>query len=275
MIFRFLVIATLVMVVFASDCHAQDVDIPRMESLEEELRLRQRNTLLARMRIEQMFADERVQALARAAARGKKRVVARLVAEGVDVNSEGAQGVVPLFCALRGSSLSGFEQLLALGADPDRRFGQSSLIHWAARHRDSRFLELLLEYGADPNLSAGHPPEPPLFKTIGVPGEGNRSSMLLLINAGADIDAVSGPFAIDGVPAGGQTPVMAAAEVMRFDTVYELLMLGAKFDQKDDFGNSLGDRVVHFQGFPSGSKQAKYWQDVVTWLKEHGVDLGL
>lgn len=267
----------ILLMVFAacvSSCKADDIDFTGMESSEKSFNERQSKELVAYMSLEKMFPDPQVRALAEAAGKGKTEEVEKLVAQGIDVNAQGTKGATPLFWALRNSSLDGFEKLLDLEADPNIIFADSSVMHWAARHEDTRFLQAALDHGGNPNLVAGPLGETPLFKTIGVKGGDNRAAMLILLDAGANINAVTGGEKIFGMSMGGKTPVMAAADLGRFDIVYELLTRGADYQLKDDSGRDLMDRIAAMKGrFPAGSEQEKALEKVIAWLSDRGVSV--
>lgn len=257
-----------------SSCKAEDVDFSGMEASEKSFNERHRKERIAYMSLETMFRDRAVRALAEAAARGKLKELDGLVAKGVGVNSQGAKGATPLFWALRNSSFEGFKKLLSLGADPNIVFADSSVMHWAARHEDVRFLREALDHGGNPNLAAGKPSETPLFETIGVAGSSNIEKMRILLDSGADINAVTGGEKIFDMSMGGITPVLAAADVVRFDIVYELLKRGAGYRFEDDSGRDLAYRIVAVKGrFAAGSEQKKYLEKVIIWLKERGVNI--
>ena len=245
-----------------------------MDSAEKAFNERQRKELVAHMSLEAMFPDPQVRALAEAAGKGEIKKIEKQVAQDVDVNSQGTQNATPLFWALRNINIEGFEKLLNLGADPNIIFADGSVMHWAAKSEDTRFLRKALSHGGNPNLVAGKPAGSPLFETIGVQGSDNRESMLILLDSGANINAVTGSEKIFGMSMGGKTSMMVAATVVRFDIVYELLSRGADYNLKDDSGQDLLDRIVTKRGrFVSGSKQEKYLEKVIAWLSERGVEI--
>ena len=256
-----------------SGCKAEEIDFKSMESSEKKFNERQGKELVIYMPLETMFPDQQVRALAEAAGDGKIKKVEELVAQGVEINSRGTKNSTPLFWALRNLNIDGFEKLLALGADPNIIFADGSVMHWAAKCEDTRFLREALSHGGNPNLVAGKTSETPLFETIGVGGSDNREAMLILLDAGANINAVTGGEKIFGMSMGGKTPMMVAANVVRFDIVYELLNRGADYSLKDDAGRDLMSRIVAMNGrFSADSEQKKYLEQVITWLSERGVN---
>ena len=255
-----------------SSCKAEDINFKSMESSEIAFEKRQSKELVAYISLETMFPDRQVRALAEAAGKGKLRKVEELIAKGVDVNSRGTKNATPLFWAMR--NIDGFEELLELGADPNIIFADSSVMHWAARHENVSFLRIALSHGGNPDLVAGKLGETPLFKTIGVEGSDNRATMLILLDSGANINAMTSGEKVFGMSMGGKTSIMTAADLGRFDIVYELLSRGANYDSEDDNGRDLMDRVGSMNGrFVAGSEQEKSLGKVIAWLSERGVKI--
>ncbi len=96
--------------------------------------------------------------------------------------------------------------------------------------------------------------------------------MLILLDAGANINARTGDEKVFGMSMGGKTPVMTAAGLGRFDIVYELLGLGADYNLKDDSGRGLADQIVSMNdAFVPDSDSARSLEKVITWLSERGV----
>lgn len=269
---KFFLILSLFVVVWS--CQA-GIDFDAMDSAEKKFQERQRQELIAYMSLETMFPDERVRALAKAAGKGRLKTIDKLIAEGVDVNAQGKGNATPLFWALRNSSKKGFEKLLTLGADPNALLGGSSMMHWVAWHKDVYFLNLSLDHGGDPNLVAGQLKETPLFKAIGIKGNVNEDAVQLLVKAGANVNVKAGSKKIFGMPMGGQTPILHAASIDRFDVVYELLELGADPRLKNDQGTDLSNHIATTRkNVAAGSSLERDINKVVQWLADNaGIDV--
>lgn len=256
-----------------SGCKAGEIDFDAMKSSEEAFNKRQRQELVIQMPLKTMFQDQQVRALAEAAGKGRLKKLEELVDQGVDVNARGKNDATPLYWALRNSNLKGFTRLLELGADPNLLFADGSVMHWATMHEDVAFLKVALEHGGDPNLRAGQLGETPLFLTVGLEGDNRKEHRQLLLDSGANINIRT----VDDssyMPIGGNTPIMKAAGLGRFNIVYELLELGADYKIKNDSGHDLTDRVGQKRGaFISGSQQEKDLQKVIDWLSERGVEI--
>lgn len=256
-----------------SGCKAEEIDFDTMKKSEEAFNKRQQQELVILMPLETMFPDRQVRALAEAAGKGKIKLVDELVKKGIDVNARGKKDATPLFWALRNSNIYGFKKLLAAGAEPNILFASGSIMHWAAKHENIAFLKAALQYGGNPNLIAGQFGETPLFETISLVRNDRKENRRLLLESGADINART----VDEssyLSIGGQTPVMKAAGLGRFDIVYELLEAGADYKIKNDSGHDLVSKVAQDVGaFVSGSPQEKDLQKVITWLSERGVNI--
>lgn len=161
------------------------------------------------------------------------------------------------------NNLSGFTKLLELGADPNVVYGDGgTVMHWAAGDEDLAFLQAALQHGGDPNLVAGMFMSTPLFEVVGA----NEAAIQLLLSAGADIDARDGD---------GDTAAMTAAGSGDFDVVYLLLSRGADYKLTNNKGFGLVDRVADKRGaFVPGSGRALWFDRVVEWLHERGVQIG-
>ena len=267
--------------------YSDEIDWAGMEEAERNFNEWNRRELLKFMSLESMFPEERLRALAAAAGRGDLKKVEKLVAHGVDVNARGYRKGTSLFWSLRKGSLSGFKKLLELGADPNTLLPGTSVMHLAARRRNTGFLRAALDHGGDPNLLASEDGEPPIFETVGLVtgwlGDDRESARLMLIEAGADINARSKPGEVPsefhntsphpgplGTLAAGRTLLMVATALRRYDLVYELLTRGADYRPKDADGSDLAHRVA---AFPIGSQQERNKKRVVKWLSERGVDV--
>lgn len=113
------------------------------------------------------YPDDKVEALARAAADGDVPAMKAAIAAGADVNYAGLEGFRPLYWPMHAGNKKGFSALLELGADPLLTTNKGhSLIDTAAGADDPDYLRILLENGFDPNTSVGYDNKPPIFSAI-------------------------------------------------------------------------------------------------------------
>lgn len=263
---------SLVMVLLLLGCEQQKIDYDAMAEAQIAFDEKMRKSSLMSMPIEEVFPDAGTQELARAASEGDLAKINDLVSTGVDVNSIGTQGATPLFWSMK--NFNGFEALLKLGANPNAPVGDSSIMYWLTQIEEIRFLQVALQYGGNPNLVAGRFEETPIFGTIGLNGTNNTDAMILLLKSGADINATSGGEPVFGLSNGGKTPIMRAADLVRFDIVLLLLELGADYSKVDDSGWTLIDRMQSVVGrFRPGSEQEEHLNQVIFWLSERGVSV--
>jgi len=164
----------------------------------------------------QVFWDPRTAELAAAAASGDAERVNVLVRSGADVTAHGDKNVTLLQWAMFNKSMAGMEALLAAGADPAQPgIDYDTVVHLAAMANDPKYLELLLQHGADPNARNGVTRATPLVSAL----MGDREVQIhALLAAGAD------PNAADRT---GNTPLHQAAKINRPQRVLELLKAGA------------------------------------------------
>ena len=219
----------------------------------------------------QYWSDPKSVALAKAIGRGDLAEIDRLVADGADVNSVGKEYASPLAWAIARQQKEAYKRLLAHGADPSVRYREHpSIVHLVAgADKDSDWLRLVLEHGGDPN-SPGFPVPPggdhldaimkektPIFDAI----ESRRKESLdLLIKAGADIDHAD---------ATGETPLIYAASLNWFDSVYYLLEAGADY-RKKQYGRDVTYEIIHTSVDPE-SDLGKWREKVIDWLRQRGV----
>ena len=114
-----------------------------------------------------VFGDEQVAALARAASEGDLAGMDAAIAAGADVNYQGLDGTTSLEWSFYAENKPAFEKLYKTGADPylmDSR--EINVVVQAARGDDPDYLEILLDNGLDPNRPADEDEFPPIFSAI-------------------------------------------------------------------------------------------------------------
>ena len=150
--------------------------------------------------------------LHRAAAAGGKELVARLLADGAEVNAKNNDGKTPLHLAAGNGHVGVTELLLAKGADARAKDDNGvTPLHWPAVQGHVKVAELLLARGAEANATSTQAPLP-ASERVGVGGRkevvffplhaaqghtplhwagigGNREVAELLLAKGAEVNA--------------------------------------------------------------------------------------
>ena len=157
----------------------------------------------------------------RAALGARREELDQLVADGLDVNARGELGATLLVVTvpLRYGAVAQTATLLDLGADPNVIYDDgNTVMHRAAFSHDPAVWDLLLKFGGDPNLVNPRDGKTPLFKVIEYNPRNYRERLVRMLDSGADINHQA---------LNGDTPVIAAAMLMDYQTVDLLLGRGA------------------------------------------------
>lgn len=168
--------------------------------------------------------------------------------DSFDVDRSGEEGMTALFFAVLRSKHRLAEKLLSHGADPNVLLDNClGMLEVAASDGDNQMLKLLLDYGGNPNIVSGmNFLQPPLLHLVGPPDEPDALSISLLIEAGANPNFLTED---------GERPAHWAAQLIRFDLAYQLVLAGADPHLRDGFGETLGQvieskkRVVNHESF--------------------------
>ena len=216
------------------------------------------------MRAHEVFPDPKLTPMARAVALGDTRRIARLVAEGVDVNARGDKGTTLLQWALLTRSTAGLSALLDAGADPTLTDDAgATVVHYAALANDPAYLELLLAKGADPNTPNGVTGATPLVSAL--MGLRERQFRMLLA-AGAD------PGRPDRM---GDTPLHMAAKINQPARVLDLLEAGALPKARNRQGATFKRYLFTTPEHILSEEARRGRADVIDWLRRHDIAVEL
>jgi hypothetical protein len=144
---------------------------------------------LGQYTVQESYQDPKVVALVEAAWRGDMDKVAKLAANGVDVNTIGKGGATPLMWALNNKSFAGVEALLKAGTNPNLFVPEfrSAAINLIAGGDEPKMLALLLKYGGNPNNPGnGEFEDRPLWLAA---EQGRLENVKMLLAAGASLNA--------------------------------------------------------------------------------------
>jgi ankyrin repeat protein len=210
------------------------------------------------MKVSNVFENKYVQELIKAAEKGDLNEVNSLQAVGVDINTQGKEGVTPLLWLLLQQDKRGFETLLKAGADPNVNPTKTqNVIVVAAAIEDSDYLELLFKHDANPNIIAVRD-QTPLMKAA---NNGRIKNMALLLKYGADINQQ----VFDGT-----TALLSAATQDEYEAVLYLLEKGADFNVSRNTGGTLA-YLVHSSNLKQGTKLYDAKEKVRRFLMERGI----
>ncbi|RNM21686.1 ankyrin repeat domain-containing protein [Dickeya undicola] len=163
--------------------------------------------------------------------KGDEAEARRQLAQGLNLNIQGKEGITPLLWLVMQQDQAGARLALKLGADPNFRTGTgSSAVNMVAGAKSPEWLKMMLDAGGDPNsLDAGK--SPALFSAI---NESRWDDIKLLVTRGADLNLED---------AQKRNSALYAAYINEYETVYWLIEHGAKVDTYSATGGSLAWRV--------------------------------
>lgn len=143
---------------------------------------------------QEAFKDNGVVELLRAVNKHNSLEAKRLVDSGVNVNKMGKDGTTPLIWMLGLKNLTAMKILLDLGANPDQYQpdGVGPPVWLSAGGGDKEALQLLLEYGGNPNQAYGI--SSPLMMAI---RDSHQDCAELLLHYGADINYAENGSALE------------------------------------------------------------------------------
>jgi len=184
-------------------------------------------------------------------------------------------GETLLAFAVYNQKYNSVKALIDLGADPNKfnnSNGRTPLMEAIRIGNDykyhSRYLILLLKHGGNPNLPSkkvDYGPESvsPLIMTC---VDGNLEFAKILVEAGADINYHT---------EGGGTALYSAIISENPDLVYYLLTNGADYKKPFKIVGSPKEYITHalkYWDFDLNSEKYKKKMQIISFLKEHGVD---
>lgn len=224
---------------------------------------------LGGMTINEVFSDPKVANLAKAACGGDTSKIAALIAEGIDVNAKGQEGIVPLFYALKCEEPASLEALLQAGADPN--YAPSDGINGtlaAITYFDPIYLRLMLKYGGDPNSTKKNG-STTLMEAFSMGQYNERwENFEFLLDSGVDINAPTSK--------GGIGMASYAAAVGYPSRAVQLLERGYTYELEDlayaIYGNAMNLVSARDPEPLRHEPEYKYLTIAAKMLKERGVD---
>ncbi len=188
----------------------------------------------------ELFFDTEMVKLLRVIQRQDATSAKLLLAQGVDLNIVGDEGITPLLWLIMQKNVSAVELALQLGADANfpamvtiNREGPKPAQPLAiiAGDGDNQLFSLLLKYGASPDSRDESIGRPAIFGTI---EHDNWQQFSLLLEYGVDINAKD---------RSNSNSALYAADLGKYDFVYKLINEGASATEPSTTGASVAWRV--------------------------------
>ncbi|MGM3183195.1 ankyrin repeat domain-containing protein [Dickeya oryzae] len=159
--------------------------------------------------------------------KGDEAAARQQLAQGVNLNVLGAEGITPLLWLMMQQDKDGARLALKLGADPNFRTGTgTTAVNMAAGAKSPEWLKMMLDAGGDPN-SLDHNKVPALFSAI---NEERWADIKLLVERGADVNLTDGQKT---------TSAHYAAYINQYEIAYWLIEHGANINTYSATGASL------------------------------------
>ena len=169
-----------------------------------------------------------------------------------------------LLISIQNGDLKQFQQLLSKGADPNYRDKNGDpqyrpvVMEQAAVHKNSMFLQLCLEHGANPDILDGYKSSPVI---IGAAKHSRIVNLKLLVKYGANLNVQD---------KNGSTPLHTAIAVKNYDIAYFLVSNGASLKIENKWGYTPIDILEKYgdAGIKNGSKYHEWYLKFVALVGE-------
>ncbi|EJB5267420.1 ankyrin repeat domain-containing protein [Vibrio vulnificus] len=187
-----------------------------------------------------LFFDAKMVSLLGAIQRYGSAAAKAMLAQGVELNVRGEEGITPLLWLIMQKDLSAVELALQLGADANfpamitiNREGPKPAQPLAiiAGDGDNQQFSLLLKYGASPDSRDESTGRPAIFGTI---GHDSWQQFTWLLENGVDINATDNS---------NRNAVLYATGLLKYDFVVKLLELGIDYTKPNNAGVTLAHAI--------------------------------
>lgn len=207
------------------------------------------------------FRNPELAPLADAVRRGDAAEIRRQL-ERVPVDTPGSDGETLLVEAIRSGKVTSVQALLEGGANPNRANARGdTAVHAAAFSDDPELLRAVLAGGGDRNARNPNTGETALMKALLSP---NAHQYEVLLDAGAD------PNLADN---NDDAPLHVAGRTNAGAAILRLLGKGALPLAKNSGGATFQDYYFGYRVEVLNERARAERQQVVAWLKQHGVPL--
>ncbi|WP_038910664.1 ankyrin repeat domain-containing protein [Dickeya dadantii] len=201
-------------------------------------------------------------ALLQAIRKGDEAEARRQLAQGLNLNIHGKEGITPLLWLIYETQDKNAVRLaLKLGADPNYKDGSGdSAVNRVSGVRDPDWLRIVLDAGGNPN-AIGRLGQPALLSAI---NEERWADIKLLVERGADINLADRQK---------RNSALYAAYINQYEIVYWLIERGAKVDTYSATGGSLAWRVYESLSIMAqNSPQYPWLLKVKQQLQQRGIN---
>ena len=188
----------------------------------------------------ELFFDTKMVELLHAIQRQDTASAKSMLAQGIDLNIRGDEGITPLLWLIMQKNTDAVELALQLGADANfpamvsiNRDGPKPAQPLAiiAGDGDNKLFSLLLKYGASPDSRDESTGQPAIFGTI---GHDNWQQFNLLLEYGVDINATDNSK---------RNAALYAASLLKYDFVIKMLELGIEYNIPNKGGVTLAHAI--------------------------------
>ena len=190
--------------------------------------------------VDKVFPDKNALNIVKSAIAGKQDSLAVAIRNAGFVDPRGAYGITPLWWTVWVSDFTAFRLLVQSGAKGDinnERF--PNIIELAAMNADERFLQLLIRSGTDLNIVNPRTGETPIFSAL---MNLQLANLRTLLAASARTDVKDSE---------GNDLILRAAQLNRYDVVYELLTSRRAELVKNNYGTGLSELIARSKIDPS------------------------
>lgn len=177
------------------------------------------------------FFEPNMQSLLKSIQQNDPFTAKNLIAEGVNLNTLGREGITPLLWLIIQKDKKAVQLALDLGANPNFKDGDDeNAVSVVAGSDDPEWLNMVLAAGGDPN-SIDSEGQPALFNAMSAEG---RDNIKILLKYGADVNLT------DNI---GRNSALYPSYIMKYELAYYFIEQGADAHIYANTGANLAWKV--------------------------------